>query len=601
MSSTEYQVDRRELQFVVNETLKAGKLCELPDFAEFDEEMFTMIINEASTFSEQVLGPLNENGDRQGCRIKNGSVVTPDGFANAWKQLGEGGWLSMNMPPEYGGQGLPEVISMIAKETQLAANQGFTIGASLTSGSANLIYTFGSEEQKITFCEKMFGGKWSGSMCLTEPQAGSAVGDAATSATKQEAGHYLIKGTKQFITNGDHDMAENIIHLLLARTTDAPEGTKGISLFIVPKIRMDGTPNDVKVISIEHKMGINGSPTCLLSFGDNASCHGYLLKAENIGMAQMFQLMNEARLLVGLQGLAGAGAAVQNAWAYAKERTQGPSAIHPGEKAAIIEFPDVRRMLMQMKAVTEGLRALMYTTAWYTDMAHHGPDESREKYQDLLDLHIPVCKAFGTDQGFDVARIGIQVLGGVGFTQDFPLEQNARDQKIASIYEGTNGIQALDLVSRKFTAKKGQLLKVLEQELSWFDNHAPEDELAGWVAEWESYRTLMQESIAGLKKIGEEQGKDGYVLYAVNMLDLMGDVLCCFYLLKQADSAQQKWKALLAEATSQAELLEENEEAQFYWNKLRTTEFYVWSVLPRALSNAKTIKNANLAPLNACL
>ena len=348
-------------------------------------------------------------------------------------------------------------------------------------------------------------------------------------------------------------------------------------------------------------MGINGSPTCLLSFGDNASCHGYLLKAENIGMAQMFQLMNEARLLVGLQGLAGAGAAVQNAWAYAKERTQGPSAIHPGEKAAIIEFPDVRRMLMQMKAVTEGLRALMYTTAWYTDMAHHGPDESREKYQDLLDLHIPVCKAFGTDQGFDVARIGIQVLGGVGFTQDFPLEQNTRDQKIASIYEGTNGIQALDLVSRKFATKKGQLLKVLEQELSWFDNHAPEDELAGWVAEWESYRTLMQESIASLKKIGEEQGKDGYVLYAANMLDLMGDVLCCFYLLKQADSAQQKWKALLAEATSQAKLLEENDEAQFYWNKLRTTEFYVWSVLPRALSNAKTIKNANLAPLNACL
>jgi len=241
MSSTEYQVDRRELQFVVNETLDAGKLCELPDFSEFDEEMFTMIINEASTFSEQVLAPLNENGDRQGCRIENGSVVTPDGFANAWKQLGEGGWLSMNLPPEYGGQGLPEVISIIGKETQMAANQGFTIGASLTSGAANLIYTFGSAEQKTNFCEKMFSGTWSGSMCLTEPQAGTAVGDAATTATKQDAGHYLIKGTKQFITNGDHDMADNIIHLLLARTPDAPEGTKGISLFIVPKIRLDGT------------------------------------------------------------------------------------------------------------------------------------------------------------------------------------------------------------------------------------------------------------------------------------------------------------------------------------------------------------------------
>ena len=601
MNSTEYQADRRELQFVVNETLEAGKLCELPDFAEFDEEMFKMIINEASTFSEQVLAPLNENGDRQGCRIENGSVVTPDGFANAWKQLGEGGWLSMNMPPEYGGQGLPEVISIIGKETQLAANQSFTIGASLTSGAANLIYTFGSEEQKNDYCEKMFSGEWSGSMCLTEPQAGSAVGDVSTSATKQEDGHYLINGTKQFITNGDHDMADNIIHLLLARTTDAPEGTKGISLFIVPKVRLDGTQNDVTVLSIEHKMGINGSPTCLLSFGENADCKGYLLKDENIGMAQMFQMMNEARLLIGLQGLAGASAAVQNAWAYAKERTQGPSDIHLGEKAAIVEFPDVRRMLMQMKAVTEGLRALMYTTAWYTDMAHHGPEDSREKYHDLLDLHIPVCKAFGTDQGFDVARIGIQVLGGVGYTQDFPLEQNVRDQKIASIYEGTNGIQALDLVGRKFNTKKGQLLKVLEQELSWFDEHTPESELAGWVSEWENYRTVMLESIASLKKIGETQGKAGYVLYATNMLDLMGDVLCCFYLLKQAESAQKKWEPLLTGANSQEELLEENEEAQFYWNKLRTTEFYVWSVLPRALSNAKTIKNANLAPLNACL
>lgn len=601
MNSTEYQVDRRELQFVVNETLEAGKLCELPDFAEFDEEMFKMIINEASTFSEQVLAPLNENGDRQGCRIENGSVVTPDGFANAWKQLGEGGWLSMNMPPEYGGQGLPEVISIIGKETQLAANQSFTIGASLTSGAANLIYTFGSEEQKNDYCEKMFSGEWSGSMCLTESQAGSAVGDVSTSATKQENGHYLINGTKQFITNGDHDMADNIIHLLLARTTDAHEGTKGISLFIVPKVRLDGTQNDVTVLSIEHKMGINGSPTCLLSFGENADCKGYLLKAENIGMAQMFQMMNEARLLVGLQGLAGASAAVQNAWAYAKERTQGPSDTHPGKKAAIVEFPDVRRMLMQMKAVTEGLRALMYTTAWYTDMAHHGPEDSREKYHDLLDLHIPVCKAFGTDQGFDVARIGIQVLGGVGYTQDFPLEQNVRDQKIASIYEGTNGIQALDLVGRKFNTKKGQLLKVLEQELSWFDEHTPESELAGWVAEWKNYRTVMLESIASLKKIGETKGKAGYVLYATNMLDLMGDVLCCFYLLKQAEFAQKKWEPLLAGANSQKELLEENEEAQFYWNKLRTTEFYVWSVLPRALSNAKTIKNANLAPLNACL
>ena len=396
-------------------------------------------------------------------------------------------------------------------------------------------------------------------------------------------------------------MADNIVHLLLARTPNSQQGTKGISLFIVPKKRPDGVQNDIKLVSIEHKMGINGSPTCLLSFGDNDDCHGYLLEAENMGMEQMFKLMNEARLLVGLQGLAGASAAVQNAWAYAKERTQGPSSIHPGKKASIIEFPDVRRMLMHMKGVTEGLRALMYTTAWYIDMANHGPEENREKYQDLLDLHIPICKAFGTDQGFDVARTGIQVLGGVGFTKDFPLEQNVRDQKIASIYEGTNGIQALDLVGRKFTSKKGQLLKVLEKELCWFDNRSLEGELNGWVAEWNNYRTLMIESIHCMSKIGETKGKDGYVLYAANMLDLMGDVLSCFYLLKQAETAQKKWKGLVTQTVSQEELLADNQEAKFYWNKLRTVEYYVWSVLPRALSNAKTIKNANLSPLNACL
>jgi len=601
MNSTEYLVDRRELQFVILESLKAGELCGLPDFTEFDEDIFKMIINEVSTFSEQILAPINKNGDRQGCRIENGTVLTPDGFPKAWERFGEGGWLSMNSPAEFGGQGLPEVIAILGKETQLAANQGFTVGASLTSGASNLIYTFGSEEQKSIYCENMYRGKWSGTMCLTEPHAGSAVGDAITSAIKQTEGHYLIKGTKQFITNGDHDMAENIIHLLLARTPDSPEGTKGISLFIVPKIRQDGSPNDIKVLSIENKMGIKGSPTCLLSFGDANDCHGFLLEDENIGMSQMFSLMNEARLLVGLQGLAGASAALQNAWAYANERTQGPSSIHLGKKATIIEFPDVRRMLMQMKSITEGLRAIMYTTAWYTDMANHGPEESREKYQDLLDLHIPICKSFGTDQGFVVANIGIQVLGGAGFTQNYPLEQNSRDQKIGSIYEGTNGIQALDLVGRKFNSKQGQLLKYLEDELNWFKKNSPEIEIAGWVDEWESYRKIMFESIAILKNIGKIKGKDAYSLYAANMLDLMGDVICCFNLLKQANTAQIKWETFLDGEISREKLLEENLEARFYWNKLRTTEFYVWSILPRTLGNAKTIKNSNLSPLKAHL
>ena len=601
MSSTEYHVNRRELQFVVMEFLEAGKLCCLDAFSDFDEDLFSMTINEACTFAEQVLDPINQNGDREGCRVEDGTVKTPEGFPEAWSKMGEGGWLAMNMSPEVGGMGLPELVTVAAKEVQLAANQSLCIGNTLTTGSANLIYNFGSEQQKEKFCEKMLNGTWSGTMCLTEPHAGSSVGDIITTAVKQPEGHYLIKGTKQFITTGDHDMSENIIHLLLARTEGAPDGTKGISLFIVPKFRDDGTTNDVTLVNIEKKMGLHASPTCVLSFGENQDCHGYLLQGENLGMAQMFQMMNEARLFVGLQGLAGAGAAWQNAISYANERTQGPSMVKPGEKAKIVEHPDVRRMLMQMRSVTEGLRAMMYTVAWFTDMAHHGPEETQEYYQDLVDLHIPICKSFGTDQGFEVACTGIQVLGGVGFTRDFPLEQNARDQKIGSIYEGTNGIQAMDLVGRKFGVKQGALLENLSKELNWFDHHPPEDMLVDWVREWESFRALMYESISNLKRIGEHSGQPAYLLYAVNMLQLMGDVLCSFYLLKQAQVAKLKLNEMVPEDIDLKLYVSESEEAGFYWNKLKTAEYYVWSVLPRVLSHERIIRNASLTPLEADL
>ncbi|MEC7423560.1 MAG: acyl-CoA dehydrogenase family protein, partial [SAR324 cluster bacterium] len=294
MSSTEYHVNRKELQFVVMEVLEAGKLCGFEDFSEFDEDLFSMTINEACTFAEQVLDPINQSGDREGCQVENGSVKTPQGFPEAWRKMGEGGWLAMNMPPDFGGMGLPELVTVAAKEVQLAANQSLCIGNTLTTGAANLIVNFGSDEQKEEYCENMFNGTWSGTMCLTEPHAGSAVGDIITTAAQQPEGHYLIKGTKQFITTGDHDMSENIIHLLLARTEGAPDGTKGISLFIVPKFRKDGTQNDVTLVNIEKKMGLHASPTCVLSFGEKGDCHGYLLQAENKGMAQMFQMMNEA-------------------------------------------------------------------------------------------------------------------------------------------------------------------------------------------------------------------------------------------------------------------------------------------------------------------
>ena len=428
MSSTEYKIDRRELLFVLNEVIEAGKLCEFEAFSDLNEELFTMTVTEAGNFAEKVLAPLKANGDAQGCQVENGTVKMPDGFADAWKQFGEGGWIGINIPVDVGGQGLPEIVSVAARETLMGANQGFNLTSTLTNGSANLIRAFGSEEQKANFCEKMFTGEWSGTMCLTEPNAGSFLGDITTTAVK-EGDHYLIKGTKQFITSGEHDMAGNIIHLLLARTPDAPPGTKGISLLIVPKYRLDGTRNDVQLVSIEHKMGLNASPTCLLSFGENGGCHGYLLQEENRGMAQMFQMMNEARLIVGLEGLAGATSAYGFAKAYANERLQGTAIDGKKDpnapKIPIVEHPDVRRMLMRMKATSEGLRGVLYSCAYYTDLIHHGPENKREYYQDLLDIHIPIAKSFATDQGFEMACTGIQVLGGVGYTKDFPLEQIA--------------------------------------------------------------------------------------------------------------------------------------------------------------------------------
>ncbi|MBF0237269.1 MAG: acyl-CoA dehydrogenase [SAR324 cluster bacterium] len=603
MSSTEYKVDRRDILFTINEVFQASKLCELPEYSEMDQDLFNMTINESANFAEKVIAPINATGDKQGCVVQNKTVKTPDGFAAAWKKMGEDGWIGMNMPVEVGGQGMPNLITAASRDILMGANPAFFLTCTLTSGSANLIRSFGNAELIEQYCEKMFSGEWTGSMCLTEPSSGSFLGDITTTAIK-EGDHYQIKGTKQFITSGEHDMADNIIHLLLARTPNAPLGTKGISLFVVPKIRLDGTPNDVHIVNIEHKMGIMGSPTCVLSFGDNGNCHGYLLQEENKGMAQMFQMMNEARLFVAIQGLSASAAALGFAQSYANERLQG-AAIEEGKnpnapKIPIVQHPDVRRMLMRMKATTEGLRGLVYACGYYDDMAEHAPEELKEHYQNLLDIHIPIAKSFATDQGFESACTGIQVLGGVGFTKDFPLEQNARDLKIASIYEGTNGIQALDLVGRKFQIKNGALVASLKQELETLGQikNIPAN-IQKLIAEWKKYESLMFDAIMNLQKMSQTHGPRGYFLYAVNMQSLMGDVMCAYYLLKQAIVAQNKFDAMVKGDPKQ--FAAENLDGQFYWNKVRTTEFYIYSILPRALENARVIENGHISPLEAYL
>ncbi len=604
MSSTEFKVDRRDIQFILNEVFEVGKLCEFPAFSEFDPDTFHLIIEEAANFAEKVIAPINEIGDSEGCVLKDGKVITPKGFKEAWRQMGENGWIGLSVSPELGGQGAPDLIAVAATDALVSSNQAFLITRFLTSGAVNLIQTFGSEEQKALYCEKMATGEWAGTMCLTEPGAGTAVGDIVTTATK-EGDRYLIKGTKMFITSGDHDFTDNIIHMVLARLPDAPPGPKGISLFIIPKIRHDGTPNDITVVNLEHKMGIHGSPTCLLSFGENNQCYGELLQAENQGMAQMFQMMNESRLQIGLQGLAASAAAYEFALSYANERVQGIAVQHGKDQSAsrslIVEHPDVRRMLMNIKATAEGLRGFMYACGHATDMSQHGPEETRNHYQNLLDLYIPIAKAFGTDEGFQAACTGVQVLGGVGYTRDFPLEQNARDAKIGSIYEGSNGVQALDLVGRKFNMKNGELLQSLQEELKYFGQVTIPQEIQGLIGEWNSYRDLMFEAVDNLRHLSKSEGSQGYVLYATNMLALMGDVLCAFYLLKQAAVAQNKFEAMASEAASRESLLEESTDARFYWNKIRTAEHYVLVLLPRALSNARVIKNGSLASLQAKL
>lgn len=601
MSSTEYKADPKDILFVLNEVLDTEGLCQFPAFEEFNQELFSMVIEEAGNFSEKVLAPLNKSGDREGCKVEDGKITLPTGFVDAWKQFGEGSWLGFVYDPEYGGQGLPELMGVAAREMFFAANPAFYLGPMLTSGAAGLIHEFGSDAQKEEYCEKMFTGEWSGTMCLTEPHAGTALMDVTTSAAREDD-HFLLNGTKIFISWGEHDATDNIIHLVLARIPGAPAGVKGISLFIVPKLRADGTFNDVNVVSIEEKMGIHGSPTCVLNFGEKNECHGYLLGQENKGLFHMFALMNEARLQVGVQGLGASEAAYQHALAYANERTQGvhiEAGKNPDEpRTPIVNHPDVQRMLMTMKSTTEAIRALTYNCAYYLDRAMNGPEEQREYYQDLVDLHIPLVKSFATDQGYEMATLGIQVLGGVGFTKDFPLEQVARDVKIASIYEGTNGIQALDLVTRKFTIKDGALLETLKKELQTLEAEAsiPES-IQSLIQEWNGYRDLMFSSIESLKALYASDGNSGYVLYATPMQALAADVVAAFHFLRQALVAERKLEELGFSSATPLEELNENSQALFYWNKVKTVEYYLFAVLPRCEGHAKVIKNRNTFPL----
>ncbi len=430
-------------------------------FADATPDMVQAIIEGIGEFAADEFAPLNRIGDTVGARLVDGKVVMPEGFVLAYKAYVANGWGSINAPADFGGQGLPFSLATVALDSLGAANMAFALCPILSVGAIEAINHHGSDAQKATFLPKLSTGEWTGTMNLTEPQAGSDVGALKSTATPRGDGTYQIKGTKIYISFGDHDMADNIVHLVLARTPEAPAGTKGISLFLVPKYQVapDGSlskANDIKVVSIEHKMGINASPTCVLAFGDEGDCVGELIGPEFGGMRAMFTMMNNARLNVGLQGVQIAEGATQKAIWFASERVQSAKAGGPSrESVAIIEHPDVRRMVLRMKAGTQAIRALLYYASGAVDRATLGEAGARE----MVDLLTPLAKTYGTDMGSEIASLGIQVHGGMGFVEETGAAQYYRDIRIAAIYEGTNGIQAADLVGRKLAMEGGDVIR----------------------------------------------------------------------------------------------------------------------------------------------
>ena len=462
-----YTAPLKDMKFVMNELAGLGEVARLPGYQDATPDTVEAILEEAGKFASEVLDPINYSGDQEGSVWKDGSVTTPKGFKQAYKQYVESGWAALPFDQEWGGQGLPKLVATAVEEMLTASNMSFSLCPLLTQGAIHALELVGTDLQKKLYLGKMVEGAWTGTMNLTEPQAGS---DLALVRTKAErAGdHYLISGQKIFITYGEHDLAENIVHLVLARTPDAPEGVKGISLFVVPKFLVNadgslGKRNNAKCASIEHKLGIHASPTAVMVF-DRAQ--GYLVGEENKGLSYMFIMMNAARFSVGLEGVAVAERAFQRALAYAKERLQGRDIVEGGKTVPIIRHPDVRRMLMLMKSQTEAMRALAYVVAAAMDFSLK---DKNPRHQAFVDLMIPVVKGWSTETGIEVASLGVQVHGGMGFVEETGAAQYLRDARITTIYEGTTGIQAMDLVGRKIAREGGATAKAWLGELKAFD------------------------------------------------------------------------------------------------------------------------------------
>ncbi|WP_321418997.1 acyl-CoA dehydrogenase [uncultured Desulfobacter sp.] len=588
--------DRRDIDFVLHEQFNIQALSQNELFADFNKKTIDMVVSEARNLALKELLPILKEADEQGCIFDNGKVTVPEVFHRAYKLFVQGEWIAMCDDPQWGGQGMPATVALAANNYFNGANYPFMLHNILAHGAGKLVEKFGTAEQKNLFLKKMYTGVWGGSMLLTEPEAGSDVGALTTKAIPNGDGTYSITGNKIFISSGENDLVENIIHPVLARIEGAPDGTAGISLFLVPKFRVNpngsvGEPNDIVCTGIEEKMGIHASPTCTMALGSKGRCIGTLLGQANKGMGHMFVMMNEARLHVGMQGFACASASYLNALNYARERVQGPALTAPkgSPGVPIIRHPDVRRMLLNMKAHTEGMRSLLFYVGYLEDQIRIAEtDEDKAAYQGMIDVLIPVAKGYITDRAFELCSDGIQIFGGYGFTREYPQEQLLRDCKITQIYEGTNGIQAIDLLGRKLGLNKGKAFTDLLNLVSKTINQSKEIEtLSTQARALEAALNKLAKTAKALGGILGQGGVERAFAQAYPFLGVTGDVLMAWMLL---------WRGAIAVEKLAGK--PRKKDVAFYNGILASVRFFCASVLPATLGKMDAITAADTTAID---